>query len=95
MPRDAHVIEEVHYAGETIVCKCGEAVTAAPDVAVPDRHEPLAEAWRQHRRRHGLGTPTIAQLAGLRRSDAPWSSDHLRSAAIGAARSAETRAARR
>jgi hypothetical protein len=48
-----HVIERVRYALETIECTCGEVVTADPDPVIPDRHEPLAIVWGEHRAQAG------------------------------------------
>ncbi|MCI0583161.1 MAG: hypothetical protein L0227_09780 [Chloroflexi bacterium] len=95
MPRDAHVIDRVEYAAETITCRCGVVVTAPPDPVARDAHEPLAAAWREHRRRFGLKTFTLAQLAerGWSEPDTPWSSGHARSAARGARASVEARRA--
>jgi hypothetical protein len=65
-PRPAlerHVIADVRYRDETITCTCGEVVNAQPDELFHDRHQPLAEAWAEHRRQAGVRVLSVAEAA--------------------------------
>lgn len=67
-----HVIREISYGAETIVCTCGEVVTAPEDTSVRDRHAPLVAAWSEHRRAAGLPTPSVGRAMAAHRTGA-WS----------------------
>lgn len=54
--RERHLIADVRYRDEWILCTCGAVVTAEPDALERDRHEPFAEAWADHRAR-AVGAP--------------------------------------
>ena len=45
-----HYIVAITYRDERVGCSCGVIITAKPDPAVHDRHQPLVDAWEQHRR---------------------------------------------
>jgi hypothetical protein len=55
-----HVIEDICYADEWIVCTCGDVIKADEDRTIHDRHEPLVTAWATHRRVAGLETRQVA-----------------------------------
>lgn len=50
----SHVIADISYRDERIVCTCGVVVTAPADRSEHDRHLPLVHAWEAHRREAGL-----------------------------------------
>lgn len=59
-----HYITAISYRDERVGCSCGVIITAKPDhPAVHDRHQPLVDAWEQHRREAGVNL-------GRRRIDA-------------------------
>lgn len=45
-----HVIEDICYADEWIVCTCGAVIKAEEDRVIHDRHQPLVDAWAAHKR---------------------------------------------
>lgn len=55
-----HVIEDICYADEWIVCTCGDVIKADEDRVAHDRHAPLVAAWAEHRRLAGLETRQVA-----------------------------------
>ena len=67
-PRSArrHVIEDIRYALEWILCSCGVEIVAEPDELFHDRHQPLTEAWAEHRRTAGLRVLSVAQAMNHR-----------------------------
>jgi hypothetical protein len=64
-----HVSAETAYSEERITCICGEVITARPD-SLRDRHQPLIDAWNDHR----LGRTAEARAAGQDRRRNPLTS---------------------
>jgi hypothetical protein len=69
-----HLIADIAFREERIVCSCGELVTAAPDEGNRERHKPLDEAWAAHRRANGCQVLTVAKVMSYRRATVPWAS---------------------
>jgi hypothetical protein len=67
-PKKPHVIEDISYAREWLLCSCGFEVTARRDELEHDRHLPLVIAWTAHRREVGARVLSVAQDAMFRRA---------------------------
>lgn len=61
-----HRIALISYRDETIECTCGVILTAESDAFRRDRHQPLADAWAQHRIAVGETTFTSGGRKGKR-----------------------------
>ena len=69
-PQTGHIVQSIafpHFRSgrpATIRCTCGDSIELAPDLAAPDPHQPILDAWREHRKQAGAGVPRILGQRG-------------------------------